>query len=438
MFHDRIFRPVRKRACIVFQFTVMLALTVTGAEGQERQYNIGPSVDVVAGSDSHPVNNVAIPLPSTSNGQASFFRLYPAISLTSDIAGESTSSDSAESALRRSHLNATYALEWAGTRNDVDYNTLSHSASLAFLRPVGAKWRLNLTETFLASSNAAAFNGLRGSSLPADQFRFLFDPVALQVSTHSNVAGIVAEYILDPRSILSMTAGDNLRTYGNGASQSTSFSNQQFITGGFNYTQKTTARDSWSAGYTAGYVSFEKFGNSTSHTFHVGYTASVTNDTTLELTVGLSRAEGTSAVGNTAASGTGGVYVGYNTSVILSRTKLNDSFSVRYRQDSGQPTGLGSVSNIRQLGLSAGYKLKTISLFGDASIFDAQGTLGNTLQTRGASATASVGFPLTQTLSINGGAQYQRYAMPAPLGFTEERFFVSLKYNAPKLWTIFR
>lgn len=417
------FRHGTRRAGIIWRLIVMLTLAVTAADGQERQYNIGPTVDVVSGSDSHPLNSLA-GSTSASTSPASFFRLYPAISVVTS-GGQST-------------LKASYALGLAGTRGDTDYNTLSHGATFAFSNPATSRWKLNLTESFLASSDAASFNGLRGTSQPPDQFQFLFNPVALRVSTRTNTAGIVTEHALNPRATLSLTGSHSLLNYGSGASQSASLSDQQFVKGSINYTQKTSARDALSVGYTAGYSSFQKFGNSTSHTVHAGYSVDITSDVRLALTVGTSRVGSLASVGSLTSLGTPESYVGYNASVSMSKTKLNDSFSVRYSQDTGQPTGLGSVSNTRLVGVSIGRRVGSISLFVDASVYDAQGSLGNTFQTRGASATASIGIPLTETLSINGGAQYLRSAEAAPLGFTQQRFFVTLRYDNPKLWTIFR
>ena len=408
----------------------MLTLAAAAANGQERQYTIGPTVDVVSGSDSHPINNLTGGLPQTSTSPATFFRLYPAISLITN-GGKST-------------LKASYALELAGTRGDVDYNTLSHSASFMLSYIATSRLKLNATESFMASSDAASFNGLRGTSPSPDEFRFLFDPVALRVSTRTNNAAIVTEYTLDPRSILSFTASQSLRNYGSGASQIPSLSNVQFVTGGINYMRNTRARDGWSVGYTAGYSSFQNFGNSASHTVHVGYSIGIASDMKLDLTVGASRVGSLTSLGSPTALGsltslgTPASYVGYNTTITISKTKLNDSFSARYRQDTGQPTGEGSVSDTRLVGVSIGHRVGTISLFVDASVFDSQGRLDNGLQTRGVSATASIGIPLTETLSINGGAQYMRYDQMAPLGYTQQRFFVTLRYNDPKLWTIFR
>jgi hypothetical protein len=409
-------------AGIVWPLAAMLTFAVAGAEGQERQYIVGSTVDVVGGSDSHPVSN--IPGLPASTSPAGFFRLYPGISVDTS-GGKST-------------LRASYALGIAGTRSDVASNTLSHSATLTFSYPANSKWKLNLTESFMASSDAASFNGLRGTSPSPDQFQFLFNPVALQVSTRSNTSGIVADHVLGPRSTLSFTGSDSLRNYGSEAGQNPNLSNQQIVTGGINYAQKISARDGWNAGYSASYLSFQNFGNSVSHTVHVGYSVAISSDVKLDLTAGASRVGSLASLGIPATSGTPDSYVGYNTSVSLSKTKLNDSFSVRYRQDTGQPTGIGGVADTRQIGVSIGHKTRAISLFLDASVFDAQGILGNTLEIRGGSATASIGIPLTETISINGGAQYQRYAAPAPLGFTQQRFFVTLSYSDPKLWTIFR
>jgi hypothetical protein len=117
---------------------------------------------------------------------------------------------------------------------------------------------------------------------------------------------------------------------------------------------------------------------------------------------------------------------------------LNDTFSAYFRQDAGQPSGLGSLSDTRQVGVSVAHRVKTFSLFVDASVFDAQGILGNVLQTRGATGAASIGMPLTPTLSVIGGYQYQRYEQVAPFGFTQQRLFVTLRYSDPERWRIVR
>jgi len=417
LFHDRIFRHGTRRASIIWQFVVTLTFAMTTAYGQDRQYTIGSTVDVVSGSDSNPTNSLTGGLPQGSSRPATFFNLYPGISLVTS---------GGHSAFR-----ATYALGLAGTRGDADYNSLSHSASLMFSYPATSKWKLNLTESFLATSDTASFNGLRGTTPPSDQFRFLFDPVALGLSTRTNTAGISTDYTLNPKSTLSLSASHGLRNYGNSPVLNANLSDQQFVTGKIDYTQKTTARDAWSVGYTASYFSFQNFGSWASHNFHVGYSVGITPDVKLELTVGATRLERLGSVG------TGGSYVGYNSSAAITRRKENDSFSVYYRQDAGQPTGLGSISETRYAGVEVGRRFGTIALFLDASVFDAQ-EIDNHLQTSGVHATASIGIPLNKTLSINGGAQYQRYDQTAPLAFTQQRFFVTLRYNDPKLWTIFR
>jgi hypothetical protein len=82
-------------------------------------------------------------------------------------------------------------------------------------------------------------------------------------------------------------------------------------------------------------------------------------------------------------------------------------------------------------------RLARADLFLDASVFDTRGTLENPLGTRGVSGAASIGFPVTETLSIHGGAQYQRYDQTAAFGFTQNRFFISFRYINPTLWRFF-
>jgi hypothetical protein len=423
LFHDRIFLERTRLAGIVWPALVILTFAVAGAEGQERQYTIGPTVDLVSGSDSHPLNTLTTLTPGPSSS-ASFFRLYPSISLGS-IGGQST-------------LKATYALGVSGTRSDTDYNTVSHSAILTYTYRPPTKWKFNLTESFLSSSDSTSFNELRGTTLPPEQFGFLFNPVALKITTRTNNANIVTQYAFNPRSSLSVTGSHSLLNYASGAGQNAGLANQQFITGTIDYIQKITARDAWRVGYTAGYIASQNFGNSVFHNAHVGYSLGIATDVTLDITVGTSRVGTSSNVVSQPTTGTAESYVGYNTAVSITKTKLDDTFSIRYRQDSGQPTGIGGVSNTRLAGVSVGHRVGTIMFFLDATAFDGQGTLGAILQTRGVTGAASIGIPLTPTLSVSGGYQYQRYDQAAPFGFTQQRLFVTLKYNDPNLWTIFR
>ena len=425
---SRIFRHGRQRASIISLSVLILTLDLPALlHGQEHQYNIGPTVDLVTGSDSHPLNNLSYAVPQVSTNASTFFRLYPSVSLATS---EGTSS-----------LRASYALALAGTRGDVDYNTLSQSASLTLSREAGPKWKLNLAEAFLTTSDATSFNELRGTSLPPDQFRYLFNAAALRISTRTNTVNIDTQYTLSPRSTLSIAGSHSLLNYNGGAIQNFVLSDQQFVTGTIDYIQKATVRDSWRVGYTAGYVDLQNFRNLLSHNVHVGYSVAMASDVMLDLTVGASQVGSVGSLPSLESRpslGTAESYVGYSSSISIIKTKLNDTFSARFRQDAGQPTGQGSLSDTRQVGVSVEHRLKTFELFIDASVFDAQGVLGNVYQIRGGTGAASIGIPLTPTLSVIGGYQYQRYQQAGPSGFTQQRLFVTLRYRDPERWKIVR
>jgi len=72
-------------------------------------------------------------------------------------------------------------------------------------------------------------------------------------------------------------------------------------------------------------------------------------------------------------------------------------------------------------------------VYASANVSDSKGILDNTVSSRGGGAAANVGFLLTQQLSLQVGAQLQRYTQPAPFAFTQKRLFASLRYTHPNL-----
>ena len=180
----------------------------------------------------------------------------------------------------------------------------------------------------------------------------------------------------------------------------------------------------------------------------------------MDLTVGASRI---------ASLGPAGSSVGYNTSVSLSR----NSFSVSYTQATGQQSGVGSTSDTRIVGATinrtfgdadlslnvSGFEARprfdnpfsnrgltagaAIGL-GDASLSlnvsesKTEGNIDDSFNNRGVAAIATIGLRITDTMSIQGGGQFQRNTPASGLGFTQKRVFVSLSFSDPNLWRILR
>jgi hypothetical protein len=118
----------------------------------------------------------------------------------------------------------------------------------------------------------------------------------------------------------------------------------------------------------------------------------------------------------------------------VNRTIENQSFSLFYIQAAGQTSGLGSTSDTRRGGVEMTRTLGDAGLALNVSAFDTRGVLDNSLDTRGISASATIGVPLGDTLGFLGGGQFQKSTGAAAFAFTQARLFVSLNYSNPDLW----
>jgi hypothetical protein len=392
-------------------FVLCICLCVTlPLHAQQRKYVVGTTVDLVSGGTNNPTTT-GISLGQTNQPVTSFYSLYPSINATST--GE------------HSLLNFSYTFGFNRTNSQPAVNSESHGLSVKFSSPLNAQWKISTSESFQLTSDTATFNALRGVTSTPEAPNFLFNPVATNSSSRSNNASIAASYAIDDKSTLSLTASNTRLNYGQTALAIGGLSNQQNVSGSVGYSRKTGTHESWSLTYADTYFTFVSFQNTLSQTATVGYSNQIGRDLMFQQTVGISQVK---------SLGSAGDYVGYNMSASLQKNINNKSFSVSYTQTSGQPSGLGAVSDNRRLGFNLGRTSKRVNVFADASAFDSKGSLANTMNLRGIAATGSIGAPLTKTLSIQGGAQFQKYSQAAPFAFTQKRIFVSLKYNDPNFW----
>jgi hypothetical protein len=380
---------------------------------QAQRTDVGAGFDVVTGVNNNP-SGTGGGNPQVPATLAPFYAVYPAITLTSTRG--------------RSALNASYSFGLNRSEGEQAFTSESHSAAVTFSRPIGSRWNAILTESFMVTSDSSTFNTLRGVTPAVQDVRFLFDPVAVRQSSRTNRAGITAIYAPNPQSNVSLNASHDLRNY-DSEFFSGALSDQQAFNGSIVYTRFPSSRESWSFQYSASYFDFQDFEDATVQGVTVGYSTDLVRDLKVELRVGLSRPR---TVGSSTS------YAGYNTAARIEKRSSAGSFSLSYEQETGQPSGLGSTSDIRRVAFGMGRRVGRGSFSLDASVFDSQGTLDNSLDTRGFSASAGIGFPINQRLSIHGGGQLQRYDQTAPFGFTQKRVYVSIKYNYPDLWRVFR
>jgi hypothetical protein len=281
-------------------------------------------------------------------------------------------------------------------------------------------WKIRLTDAFQVTDDAATFNGLRANTPSLENFNFIFSPVAIRLNTRTNGVNVSIDRTLSDRASMTFTGSHNLLEYGTGQTVSGSLSNQQRIVGGVNYSRRTGPRDTWNAGYTFTYFDFANFQNSVTQAVSGGYGTRVRSDIALQLSVGVSQVQNRFSSQD---------YIGYNASANLQKTIQKNSLSLYYTQNSGESSGLGSISDTRRAGFSMARDGKTVTVFADVSAFETQARLDNTFSARGVAGTVSLGVPLTRTWSVAGGAQYQQYDHTSPYSFSQKRVFFSIRYS---------
>jgi hypothetical protein len=390
--------------------SLALILTFAASAHAQRRYSLGTAVNLTSGG-ANTLNGFA-PGQTPNEPLFLFYGAFPSVTLVSTGA--------------HSVLGTSYSYGFNRTRTSQNLNQQSHAASVNFSDTLSSAWKMDLSDSFMSSSNASTFNALRNVAT-APTTTFVFSPVATQIVSRSNTANAVATYQYTDRSSLAFTMAHDFRDYGSG----NGFSNgallqQQRFSGDIAYNYKTARQESWTLGYSAAYFNFLQSENVYSQTVHAGYSNNIFRDFKLSFTAGISDIQ---------SQGTGGGYVGYNSSASLEKKITNSYFLLHYTQTSGEATGLGTVSDTRRAGFSFNHAGGRATEFVDISAFDTKGTLGNPYNLRAASATGSFGLVLAKDWSVQVGGVYQKYDTTSSFAFTQKSAFISLRYNNPTLWT---
>jgi hypothetical protein len=390
---------------------VLILVTAVHVNAQERKFTIGPRLDLVAGGGNEP-NLIGL---QQSNGLYS--EVYPALEMRSTGEGDA--------------ISASYAFGYHRTITGSPYNSKSHVASVAYSTTLSPAWKLNVSDSFQMTSDLIGFNSTRGDISPIGGSSFLFAPVSTGRSTRTNTAAMGAEYRWSGKSTLSFNAANSVLNYGDNTGFNGVLSNQQRLSTTVTYAQRVSQRSSWTAGYTGTVVTFQDFDTTTTHAASLGYLQQLGHDLTLQVSGGPSYVQSGQLSNN---------YTGYNSAASLQQViKKKNTMSVYYSYLTGSSSGLGSVSDTRSAGFGWTRLVgREMTVYANLSAFDSKSRSGNIYNTRGFSAAATFGMPITRELSLNAGGQYQQYDQSSPFGFNQKRIFISLRYNAPELWKFTR
>jgi hypothetical protein len=389
---------------------LFLSFFVTTAVSAQREYVVGTTVNLSAGSSNAPQGST----PQTDGSPyAPFYGLSPSLTLTS--------------AGTRSSLRANYAFGLDRTDSSTPIQNQSHSASLSYSASLGPLWTVGVTNSFTRTADLRTFNALRGVT-PDEDPTLVFSPVGSRTSSRDNSFSWNAMRVLDSDAAISFQASHSIRLYGADGSPVVTglLSNQQQFSGGLMYAQRVASEDEFTFGYSGSYLDFTDFHDAIAHAAKIGYAMQFPREVTLQLGAGVSRV---------ISIGLPNRYTGYDATASLQKTVESTTFSFRYNQNSAQPSGLGSTSRTRgvSLGLNRAFG-KVATTFVDISGFESKGTLDNRQDSRGVSVMANVGFPITSKLSVQGGAHFQRQRGSTEFDFVQKRLFFSLSFTEPRLW----
>jgi len=389
-------------------WTLIFVLTfAVSAQAQRR--TLGTSINLTGGV-GNTLNGFAVPTQVPNQRFLPSYGAFPSITLTTQ--GE------------HSQLSLLYS--YGFNRSGKDHEQ-SHSGSFGLSKTLNPRWQARLSDSFMSSTDAFAFNALRNVFSDPTTTIFVFSPVTSHITSRSNTASFSASDQYTDRSSLSFSLTHNILDYGSGnGSSGSALLNQQQIAGNIAYNYKSGLHETWTLAYNVGYFTFSQSGNGFSQSALAGYSTNVFRDFTLSITAGVSES----------SAGTAGSTAGLTSSASFGKTvNKNSSFLLHFTQTSGGSVGLGSFSNARQAGLSLNHTGRHVTEFMDVSAFDSHGILGNTFSQRGVSGTASLGLVLSKQWSAQLGGFYQAYDHTSTFAFTEKRVFASLRYNNPSLWT---
>jgi len=125
--------------------------------------------------------------------------------------------------------------------------------------------------------------------------------------------------------------------------------------------------------------------------------------------------------------------LGYNASFQISKAFEKNFISLSYSHQTGNSTGVGSVSNTDTLAFNFSRSLgRKVNIQANVSVYETTAVLDNPVETRGGIAAVSLGFLLSNNWSLNLGGTYRRQDETNIPDLEQKRIFVSLSFTLPE------
>jgi hypothetical protein len=294
----------------------------------------------------------------------------------------------------------------------------SHAFTATLSTRPNKRFSFHFSDTFRSASDSTMVNVLKGFSFTSTDFQYIFEPQLQKRSTLNNSATLGLDINLGKQSYLTFGASGSYLKY-SGDALSSLLSNQIREEGNISYSYRHGKRQTWSVKYSAYRNEFQHIGKTLSQSMTFVFSQE------LRPTLLLNMEAGPSYTGKTQSQR---AYVGYDTSVNVSKRLHSNQFSFFYSHRSGDSTGLGGTSDSHQGGLSF-----SRSLGCKASInFSASTFTQSQDDYRGVQGSMSLSRSLGRHFSMSLGGNYQNNKGNVANSFSNEnkRFFASIGYRS--------
>jgi hypothetical protein len=366
----------------------------------ERKTDLAASVDLIGGAGNQAGSGGQSQKSMSANAS-----LYPSLSLHSR--GE------------HSEFDLNYAFNVDHYMKHPYITDTSHSFTSGFSARPNKSINFRLSETFRSASDSSMVNVLKSFAFTSTDFHYIFEPQIYKRSSISNSASLGLDVNFGKQSYLTFGASGSYLNYSGDALSSGNLSDQFRVEGNLSYSYRHGKRQTWSVKYSAYRNDLQSYGKTLSQSMTIVYAQE------LRPTLLLNMEAGPSYTGRTKLQK---AYVGYDTSVNLSKLFHANRFSFFYSHRSGDSTGVGSTTDSHQGGLSF-----SRSLGQKASInFSASAFTQSQDDYRGVQGSMSLSRSLSRYFSMSFGGSYQDNKGNTASSFSNEnkRLFVSLGYHS--------
>jgi len=392
-------------------FILIILTHFVAPASASRIYTFRSTVDFESGMDDNPQVNGLGFLPSAGKAFTLVYGIYPSIFMNS------TGPES------EWHFAYATAINQVGG-SDLDLNSRSQTFEGNINAALTRNLKMRFSELYVRSPDFMTFNLSRGIVSMPEGFLPRSDLVALRRNSHFNAASIGFDYTLSPAATLSAAFGHEIRNYEKNPLFARQLSDQNVFRENLLYLRKINNRTAWNVGYSVYRYDFREFNSALTQNLEFGLSRQISKSFSASLSAGPCYIKSLNSKSN---------FAGYNASLTVTKSFENDEVSVAYHHRTGTSVGIGSVSDIQDLGLSYSRVLgRRIKLNGAVSLYDASQRLDNPAESRGISVSVILNFLLNRHWAFNLGGSHQKQEGTNIFNLERTRMFISMRFMLPE------